>query len=246
MDDKQTKDTTTREPAAGSKSPHVLAVEQLLLGDLSEEEIDLRLREDLQDLLVANSLGIDSSAASLHRYVPAEIYVPGAPDAVDMDFFLLVMALLEFVAEIGWKIHNAGPVQYSSLRAPLILRTGRIEWQEWRQETEILDTAIADGIEKAKDKKLAREEKEAKIALTKEQTKFTRAKRWGIYVTAVGALLAALESRNIPDSYIQIGTTRIEMKSGGIRMKTVPSSEAFAIVHLPPKTSGGTESGEKK
>jgi len=214
--------------------------------NLSEDAVVSRLHEDLQDLLVTESLGIEASAAKLHRYIPAEIYVPGDGDATDLVFLDLVMAVITLSGRIGWQIHNAGPVQYSSRRVALILQTPRLERRELQEDLEAFGEALTDAFEKAKDKALERKKTEAEIKKITAETGLARAKKWGIYAAAVSALVTAFTSTITPGTYVQIGTTRIEMKSDGPTIERVPASAAIATVHFSPKTADSSEKGKKE
>jgi len=227
------------EPAAG----FIQAAEQLL--GIWDDTTNARLLEDLQDLLIAGSLGIDPAVCPLHRHIPVEIYMPGNPEAIEESFLQLTMGLLEFVTQIGWPVHSSGSAQMSSVKVGFVLRTTqKVTLQELQDDSEMIGEAAADAL-KTQRETLDMEEKKAKIRSLMEGAKLSRAKKIGIYTTLVGVLLNPFVTVP-PGSYVQIGTTRIVKSDAAITIERVPPSTAFAVAHFQTKTSGDSKKPETK
>ena len=221
------------------------SADQLLRLTLSDDTINARLREDLQDLLIAGSLGIDPAVCPLHRHVPVEIYVPGKPEEIEIFFLDLTMGLLEFGRKIGWPVHTSGPVQMSSLKVGFVLRTiQKITLRELQDDSEIISEVIADAV-KAERKTVAMREKEAKINSLTAEASLARAKKIGIYATLIGLVLNPF-FRVPPGSYVQIGTTRIVKSDTAVTIEHVPPSTVFAVAHFQTTTSGDAEKHDTK
>jgi hypothetical protein len=241
-------DVTTGTPAGEieeATSSVVQAAEEVLRPSLPQNVIEAHLREDLQDLLVANSLGTGPAALALHRYIPAEIYVSGPPDENDIVFLDLAMALVEFAHKIDWEVHTAAPIQLSSIRKWLTFRTNqRLTLEESEDSSEMFEWAFAEGV-KAEHKTVALEERKATIRLKNAQAQLARAKTFRIYSGVISGVITAFLALS-PGSYVQIGTTRVERGSDvTVSIKHVPASTAFEA-HLGARPPADSEKHETK
>jgi hypothetical protein len=243
---RQDDDKVTTREQVGSASEALpdfaLRAEEMLKANASPESVDARLREDMQELLVAQSLGINPATAALHRYMPVEIYVPGEPEEASADLLGIVTELLYFAHDAEWEVHAAGPVRQGSLKLSAIFRTIRkLTLEESQAELDGLGQGAAEAIAEGAAGDAPPDPPKPPVpggAGTPGAPGGAagsgggRAHVVGKFKAATASLLVALYAAPIGTT-VQIATWRFEVPAQAtIAVKQVPPSNVLFSIHL--------------